>query len=309
MKNIYRGCLFLILLCFFLLPYVASDYYIALFFNVLMWIALTVSWVILSGYSGYISLAHSAFFGLGAYFMALTWSYLPYLLIIFLAGVLSGGFALAIGLPFLKVRGPYFVILTLGLTEFVKFIFVNLEIKLGGTVGRVLIQTPSLISLYYCLLIVSLASIVTAIWIKRSKFGVALLSIKEDEDTANSVGINTTLYKLLAFGISSFTPGMVGAILALRHSYIDPYTVFSPIISFQVIVMAFLGGVEKVHSAILGVVMLTFLSEALWVRYPHAYLIILGVIVIIVVKFMPLGMLHYVEVILKRKIHEFFTSS
>jgi len=310
-KKFYRGCLFLILLCLFLLPYVASDYYISFFLDLLMWIALTVSWIILSGYSGYISLAHSAFFGLGAYLMALAWSHLPYLLIVFLAGMLSAGFALAIGLPFLKVRGPYFVILTLGLTEFVKFVFVNLEIELGGTVGRLLMLTASLTSLYYCLLIVSLASVVTADLIKRSKFGVALLSIKEDEDTANSVGINTSLYKWLAFGISSFFPGMVGAILALRQSYIDPYTVFSPVVSFQVVVMAFLGGVEEVNGAILGAVMLTLLSEALWAGYPYTYLIILGVIVILVVRFMPLGLFHYVRLMLKRKekkTNEFFTS-
>ncbi len=83
---------------------------------------------------------------------------------------------------------------------------------------------------------------------------------------------------------------MVGAILALRRSYIDPYTVFSPIVSFEVIVMAFLGGIEDVEGALLGAVMLTLVSEALWARYPYYYMIILGTVVILMVKFLPMGL-------------------
>ncbi|MBW1921825.1 MAG: branched-chain amino acid ABC transporter permease, partial [Deltaproteobacteria bacterium] len=130
---------------------------------------------------------------------------------------------------------------------------------------------------------------------KNSRFGIGLFSIKEEEDAANSLGINTSIYKWLAFGISAFFPGMVGAILALRRSYIDPYTVFSPAVSFQVIVMAFLGGFEDVEGALLGAVVLTLVSEALWAQYPYYYMIILGAIVIFIVKFMPLGVLHPIK--------------
>lgn len=283
-----------------LVPAFASDYHVSVFMDLLMWIALTESWIILSGYTGYISLGHSAFFGLGAYFMAMTWTKIPYALGVFLAGCTCSAFAFAIGYPFLRVRGPYFVILTLGLMEFTKYLFINFEIKLGGTVGRILMMAPHLHTLYYSVLIVCIAAVAAAWFIKNSRFGTGLFSIKEDEDAASSLGINTSFYKWLSFGISAFFPGMIGAILALRRSYIDPYTVFSPVVSFQVIVMAFLGGIEDVEGALLGAVMLTLVSEALWANYPYTYMIILGAVVILMVKFMPLGIFFTIRKLLLR---------
>lgn len=284
------GAVGLVLIFLCLWPLLASDYYVSVFLDLLMWIALTASWIILSGYTGYISLGHAAFYGLGAYLMAMMWTQIPYVFVVILAGMFSAGFAFAIGFPFLRVRGPYFVILTLGLTEITKYIFINLEIKLGGTVGRILMMTPGLHTLYYSILVVTVMATATAYFVKNSRFGTGLFSIKEDEDAASALGINTSFYKWLAFGISASFPGMVGAVLALRRSYIDPYTVFSPIVSFQVIVMAFLGGLEDVEGAIVGAVILTLISEALWARYPYTYMIILGIVVILIVKFMPLGL-------------------
>ena len=284
------GAVGLVLIFLCLWPLLASDYYVSVFLDLLMWIALTESWIILSGYTGYISLGHAAFYGLGAYLMAMTWTQIPYVFAVILAGMFSAGFAFAVGFPFLRVRGPYFVILTLGLTEITKYIFINLEIKLGGTVGRILMMTPGLHTLYYSILVVTVMATATAYFVKNSRFGTGLFSIKEDEDAASALGINTSFYKWLAFGISASFPGMVGAVLALRRSYIDPYTVFSPIVSFQVIVMAFLGGLEDVEGAIVGAVILTLISEALWARYPYTYMIILGTVVILIVKLMPLGL-------------------
>jgi branched-chain amino acid transport system permease protein len=297
------GGLGLVILFLCLVPLVASDYHVSVFLDLMMWIALTESWIILSGYTGYISLGHSAFYGLGAYLMAMTWTHIPYGLGVILAGLLSAAFAFAIGFPFLRVRGPYFVILTLGLTEFTKFLFINLEIKLGGTVGRILMMTPDLPTLYYSILVVATMATGAAYLVKNSRFGIGLFSIKEDEDAANAMGINTSLYKWLAFGVTASFPGMVGAILALRRSYIDPYTVFSPIVSFQVIVMAFVGGLEDVEGAIVGAVILTLVSEALWAQYPYTYMIILGIIMVIFVKFMPLGLVFPVKrrLLMRRK--------
>lgn len=285
----------LVLLGICLLPLKASDYHVSVVLDILMWIALTESWIILSGYTGYISLGHSAFFGVGAYLMAMTVSSLPFALVVVMAGALSSAFAFAIGSPFLRIRGPYFVILTLGLTELTKYVFINLEIKLGGTVGRIIMVAPDLIVIYYSVLVVAVAATVTAYLAKNSRFGVALFSIKEDEDAANALGVNTSFYKLMAFGISAAIPGMIGAIVALRRSYIDPYTAFSPAISFQVIVMALLGGVEGIEGPVIGAVILTLISEILWAQYPYHYMIILGTIMILIVKFMPQGVVYPIK--------------
>ena len=287
-------------LCF--VPLAASDYHVSVVLDVLMWVALAESWIILSGYTGYISLGHSAFYGLGAYLMAMTVGDLPYGMLVIMAGLFSAAFAFAIGLPFLRIRGPYFVILTLGLTELTKYIVVNLEIKLGGTVGRVIMITPELTVLYFSILAVAVMATVAAYFAKNSRFGIGLFSIKEDEDAANALGVNTSRYKLLAFGISAAFPGMIGAIMALRRSYIDPYTVFSPMVSFQVIVMASLGGVEGIGGAMLGAILLTLVSEVLWAQYPYHYMIILGLIMIFVVKFLPQGVFHPLEEWMARRV-------
>jgi branched-chain amino acid transport system permease protein len=291
----------LLLIAICLLPLKASDYHVSVMLDILMWIALTESWIILSGYTGYISLGHSAFFGVGAYLMAMTVTKLPFQLVVVLGGALSSAFAFAIGLPFLRIRGPYFVILTLGLTELTKYVFINLEIKLGGTVGRIIMTAPDLIIIYYAVLVVAVAATVTAYFTKNSRFGVALFSIKEDEDAANALGVNTSFYKWMAFGISAAIPGMIGAIMALRHSYIDPYTAFDPMISFQVIVMAFLGGAEGIEGAMVGAIILTLISEILWAQYPYHYMIILGTVMIIIVKFMPQGLVFPLKQRLLRK--------
>ncbi len=290
-----------VVLALCLLPLAASDYHVSLVLDVLTWVALTESWVILSGYTGYISLGHSAFYGIGAYLMAMTATDLPYGLVVILAGLLSAAFAFAIGLPFLRIRGPYFVILTLGLTELTKYVFVNMEIKLGGTVGRVIMSAPDLVILYYSIMVITVVATIAAYLAKHSRFGTALLSIKEDEDAANALGVNTSMYKLLAFGLSAAFPGMIGAVLALRRSYIDPYTVFSPMVSFQVIVMASLGGIGSIEGAMLGAIILTLVSEALWAQYPYHYMIILGSVMIATVKFMPNGLFHPVEQWLERR--------
>lgn len=289
-RGLVAGPFVIAVLILALMPRWTSDYHVSVLLDVLMWVALTESWIILSGYSGYISLGHAAFFGLGAYFMAMTWPKLPFLLGIVIGGVLSSVFALVIGLIVFRVRGPYFVILTLGLTEFILHVVVNLEIKLGGTVGRILMAAPDLTTLYHAMLAVSAAAVVTAYLVKNSRFGAGLFSLKEDEEAASALGVNTTLHKWAAYVISAFFPGVVGAIMALRHSYIDPYNAFDPMVSFQVIVMAFLGGMEEVEGAIGGAVLLTLVSEALWASYPYYYMIMIGMIMIVTVKFMPLGL-------------------
>lgn len=285
-----------------ILPFFISDYIVSVLLNILMWIALTESWMILSGYTGYISLGHAAFFGVGAYIMALLWRKLPFFAIVPLGGLSSMFLAFAIGFPCLRIRGPYFVILTLGLSEFTKYLFINWEVNVSGTVGRILMGAPDLHIFYYSMLVIAGLGVAVASWIRSSRFGVGLRSIKEDEEAAESLGINTSVYKWLAFGISAFFPGLVGSVMALRWTYIDPYTVFNPIVSFQIIVIAFLGGVTEVEGPLLGAIVLTLISEVLWAKYPYYYMIILGVILIILVYFIPTGILEPLKGLIKSRV-------
>jgi branched-chain amino acid transport system permease protein len=172
-----------------------------------------------------------------------------------------------------------------------KYLFINWEVNVSGTVGRILMGAPDLHTLYNSMLVIAGLGVGAAWWIRNSRFGAGLRSIKEDEEASESLGINTSFYKWIAFSISAFFPGLVGSVMALRWTYIDPYTVFNPILSFQIIVIAFLGGVTEVKGPILGAVALTLISEVLWARYPYYYMIILGAILIILVYFIPSGIL------------------
>ncbi len=257
--------------------------------QLLGWIALTSSWVAFSGMTGYISLGHAVFYGLGGYTMALLWMVWPLWAILPLAGLVAAVLAAVAGLPSLRVRGPYFVILTFGLAEFVKYVVVATESALGSS-GRLLIGTPATGTLYYLMLGLAVAAVGLTIWIGRSRLGVALRAIREDETAAATLGVPTTRAKLIAFVLSAVIPGMVGAVAALRTTYFEPMHLFSPMTSFTIVTMAIIGGSDKPAGPILGAAFIMLLSETLWSRAPELYMVILGVLLIIFVLSAPGGL-------------------
>ena len=273
------------------IPLYASGYYISVLITILMYAILAMSWIILSGYAGYISLAVAAFFGLGAYMTVLFWPVLPFPVLIIMGGLVSMIFALLIGFPCLRIRGPYFIILTLGLSELVKHVFEIYETHVRGMMGTILMGAPATEVFYYSLLVIAIITAVTAHVIKNSKFGLGLFSIKGDEEAAEAMGVNTTRYKLFAFAISALFMGFTGAVMALRWTYIDPSVAFNPLITFQVTIMAILGGWEDFRGPVLGAAILILISEAFGITYPYHYMVLLGITLILLIKFLPMGLL------------------
>jgi len=208
--------------------------------GLLMWIALTQSWSLLSGLTGYISLGHVVFYGLGAYLAALSWGHLPLWAVLALAGAGNFAFATAISLPVLRVRGPYFVILTFGLAELVKFSVMAIESALGEY-GRLLFDVPSMATLYWLMLGFAVIATAATQLILSTRLGQGLIAIREDEETAETVGVPVTIYKSLAFGLSAAIPGVVGALMMLRTTYFEPQQVFDPIVSFTIVSIAIIG--------------------------------------------------------------------
>ena len=269
-------------------PYFGSAYVIGLTLTLLMWIALTQSWVILSAMTGYISLGHAVFFGVGAYVMVLCFNTLPFLIAVILAGLVGFSFAFLVGYPCLRVRGPYFVILTFGLAELVKFIVINVEAGLGKF-GRLLLGAPGLETLYYLILALAAISIAITYYVRRSRFGAGLRAIREDEEAAETLGIDVARFKVLAFAISATVPSMVGAVMILRNSYFEPLDVFNPVTSFTIVSMAIIGGGDDVPGPIYGALGLVLLQELLWANWPEVYMIILGVLLVTFVLRLPEG--------------------
>ena len=270
------------------LPLLAGDYYQGVGFQLLMWIALTQSWVLLSGFTGYISLGHAVFYGLGGYLTVLTWHIVPLPLAIPLSGLVAALFASLIGYPVMRVRGPYFVILTFGLAELVKYIVINVEAALGKF-GRLMMGAPGLSTLYWAMLALALAATLLVVLVGRSRFGAGLRAIREDEPAAETVGVPTARYKLAAYALSAAIPGMVGGLAALRTSYFEPQQIFSPTISFTVVTMAMIGGSDRARGPLMGALFLVLLSELLWANLAELYMIILGLLLIGFVLFAPSG--------------------
>jgi branched-chain amino acid transport system permease protein len=271
------------------LPLTLSTYSLGIGLDLLMWIALAESWAMFSGLSGYVSLGHAVFYGVGAYVTVLLWQVLPLWLSVPLGGLAAALLALVLGWPCLRVRGPYFVILTLGISEFVKYVVVSAEAALGRN-GRLLIGTPSLAVLFVAMLALAVLSMALLQIVRSSRLGAGLLAIREDEVAAEAIGVNATILKLTAFVLSALIPGMVGGLMILRTTYFEPMQSFSPTTSFTIVTIAILGGSDEVAGPLLGSLFLVLLSELLWTRAPEIYMIILGVLLIAFVLFVPEGL-------------------
>lgn len=270
------------------IPFISDLYGLGVAFQLLMWIALTESWIILSGMTGYISLGHVVFFGLGAYFTVLTWQACPLYVALPLAGVLSFAFAVLVGWPVLRVRGPYFVILTFGLAELVKYIAIKAEAAIGEF-ERLLFGVPDLETLYWIMLVLAVVATAMAHAARMTRFGQGLLAIREDEEAAATVGVPVVRYKILAYGLSALIPGTVGGVAALRTTYFEPSAAFDPMVSFSVLTMAIIGGSDDARGPLLGAAFFTLLSELLWAKAPEIYLILLGAALIAFVLILPEG--------------------
>lgn len=268
-----------------------------------MYILLTVSWTIFSGPSGYMSLATAAFYGVGIYTSALlspnTGPLLPLPLVIIIAGIISFILGLAVGALTLRLRGIYFAIFTFGLVLLIQRFLLWLEMTVMSTRGRLLNPVDDN-TIYYIMLAICVVTLLTAYFIRRSKFGLALLSIGENEEAASHIGINVTLVKVVTFAITAVFMGAAGAIMAPKLIYIDPYEAFNILISFVPVVMAIFGGLGQFYGPILGATVFAYVQE--WLRtsdFSEYYLVIFGGLLVIAIAFMPSGLVGVIQKLIK----------
>ncbi|MBX9991143.1 MAG: branched-chain amino acid ABC transporter permease [Phreatobacter oligotrophus] len=277
------------------LPLVAGSYWMALLVNVLMYAVLATAWALFSGPTHYVSLATAAFFGLGAYTMAFLGEKLPLALVYPVAALIGAVIATIVGLSTLRLSGVYFVIFTFGLAELVRQLVTWAEAKYGGTVGRFVFIEVTQQGIYWMLLGMLVLVLLTGFLVQRSRLGWALKAIGEDETVARHAGIDTTVSKVAVFVISATFMTVVGAIMAPRWTYIDPSIAFNPIISFQVLIMALLGGAARLYGPILGVVPLAILFEILQANFPNSFSILLGLAFLVIVYFVPSGIVGLID--------------
>lgn len=288
-KGLYLVFLFLIFMLMVIMPSHVSPYTIILLSSIFMYIVLTVSWALFSGPTHYISLASAAFFGIGIYVSAILGDKLPLLVVIGFGGFISFLLALLVGLSSLRLRGMYFTIFTFGLSELIRHSVLWWEVNKTGTVGRWVIAVDHT-TVYYVMLSILLITLVVTSMIKYSKYGLALSSIGESEEAAEHIGINVDALKIIIFALGTFFMGATGAIMATRWSYIDPSIAFNPLFSFMPVLMAIFGGMGQILGQALGAAVLTLLADLLLTKLPYYYMLLYGVILVIVILFLPSGL-------------------
>ncbi|MDH4135281.1 MAG: branched-chain amino acid ABC transporter permease [Anaerolineae bacterium] len=293
------GLLLIILVLLATLSLYASAYTVILLTSILMYIVLTVSWVIFSGPTGYISLAPAAFFGVGIYTSAILGKELPLPIVIFIGGLASFCLALLVGALTLRLRGIYFAIFTFGLVELIKHLLLWYEINMTGTRGRFVIVVDNN-TIYYVMFIILVILLLTAYFIRRSKFGLALRSIGEYEDAAAHTGVNVNALKTITFAVSAVFVGAAGAIMATRWTYIDPYIAFNPLFSFMPVLMAIFGGMGQFYGPILGAAIFAYLEEILLTKFPYYYMLIFGTILVVTILYLPEGLVGLVQKLRRR---------
>lgn len=284
-----------------LLPYITwtnYNYSLHLLLYAFLYISMASSWNILGGYTGYISLGHNVFFAVGGYLSGVLLLY--YGISPFLTWPLAGLLALLVGFGFgfitLRIRrGPAFIISTIALLMMVRIMFDNWE-YIGGSNG---ISLPLMdlpvemvkIPFYYAFLILAVVTVYSSYWIKHAKFGLGLMAISQDEIKAESAGIPTSFYKILAFAISGFFVGIAGAFWGQYLTYMRPNIFLIILIAANLVLMSILGGRGTVAGPVLGAVILIAVNEFFLSYFGGNELNIVGtgIIMLIVLLFFPLG--------------------
>ena len=293
MKRLALGALVAVLLALAVYPVLGTGYGTRSVLQIFMWIALAGSWNIISGLTGYVSFGHVAFFGAGAYTagILITSSGWSWPLAALAGGVAAAVLALGIGGPCLRLKGPYFAIAMLGLNEVLRALVSYFEGLTGGGNGLSLPTLDATVPVYYAMGLTAVAVTVGARLIIGSRFGLRLMTIREDEVAAEALGIPTFRHKLVAFLLSAIGPGIAGALTARDQGYIEPLSVFPLATTITMIVMALFGGKGTVWGPVLGAAVLFVAQELVWARYPYVHPLLFGAIIIAVVLVMPRGVL------------------
>jgi branched-chain amino acid transport system permease protein len=271
----------------------------------LLFAAAATGWNIFAGYTGYIALGHAAYFGLGAYALAIMcqkWNipggYIPFLLVP-VAGLVAAVFAVPLGWISLRVRRHTFVVITIAIFFIMQLLTYNLRGITSGSAGLSLpipLDWSSdffNIPFYYVAFVVLLIAIVISWWVRNSKYGLGLLAIRDDEDRALGLGVKTGPSKLVAFVISALIVGMVGAIWAYFIEAVYPPTVFDATFDVAVVLMAYLGGLGTLAGPILGAFILEPAQQYFTLQYGQNgyYLIIYGALFLVIMLLLPRGII------------------
>ena len=285
-----------------MLPVVVNGYWLSILVNMLMYTALATSWALFSGPTHYIALSTAAFFGIGGYLVGSGMSDFDqgFWTMVLIAPIVATALAALIGLVTLRLSGVYFVIFTLGLAELVRNLVSWVQNNFMGSRGLYVLTDLTEEHIYWMLLAITAVVFLFGWQLGRSRLGFALRILGNDEQVAQHVGINTARSKVILFMTTGFFAALIGAVVAPRYYYIEPNVVFSPELSFIVVIMALLGGTHRLWGPMLGVIPFTILWEVVTVSFPNATTMVLGLAFLVIVYFVPNGIVGLMEKLMKR---------
>lgn len=262
------------------------------FTQLFMLITLASNWNLTGGFTGYVDFGHAVFFGLGAYGTGIMMAKagLPFVPALIIGAIVAAVFALIIGSATLRLKGPYFSIAMLGTFVAMREIVRILRPITGGGTGLTLPPYLNRPLFYYVTLILAILVVAFVWWlIKRTEFGATLIAIREDEVGAEMRGINTTLHKTTIFMIAALLTGIVGGLWAYQNTFIDPDVVFFESRTVELVMMVMLGGLGTVAGPVVGATLIYWLRDILWSNLLQYHLIAQGVLLILIVLFVPEG--------------------
>jgi branched-chain amino acid transport system permease protein len=279
--------------------FIRNNYQLQVLFRITLFAALGLAWNLVGGYAGQLSLGHAAFFGVGAYGLALfSQLSLPLWLCLLLAATVSTLVAGVIGVIAFRLRGPYFTLATIAFGEVLRLIATNLDVT-GGAIG---LTMPGLFhgrtfwrQFYLASVALTVIAFVANYWVSRSRFGYYLMAIREDEDTASAVGINTARCKLWSLLLSAFLTALAGALYASAFQFIVPDSVLTLEISVQIAIITMLGGAGTLLGPIVGAALLLSAQEVFKNQFRESHLLIYGILIVVVVLFLPEGIVGGLE--------------
>jgi branched-chain amino acid transport system permease protein len=281
------------------LPHIASAYAASVIFILLVYVGYAEGWNIMSGLTGYVNFGYSLFAGIAGYTsVILIIDYGLWWPIAWVIGGISASIvAFMLGMVMLRLRGSYFAIGMLALLLGIQLLFTSKYLSpiTRGGYGLPFIEPMSFNAMYYSACVIALVSIFTTYKIITSRFGARLLAIREDEEAAESVGINATANKITAFCISAFFGGLMAGVHVAFQNYIEPHSAFNIHWTIVPIVMVLLGGPGSVWGPVIGAVILTFVEEFLWSYFTQAYMMIYGVVMVLLVLLMPGGIIEWLK--------------
>ncbi len=282
---------------------VKNSFFLHVCILILLWTVLGAAWNVLGGFAGQVSFGHAAFFAVGAYTTIILylrgglapWWGIP------LGGLAAALVSLPIGLLCFRLRGPYFSLATLAVAEIVKLVALNWESVTAGSVGYLITTLPPLrffgrsvnweakTPFYAAAGALAAAALLVTAWLRGSRLGAYLAAIRENEDAAEAVGIDTVRAKVVTLALSAFLAGLGGGFYAFYFRYVDPDAVAGIPLSMEMVFIAVVGGLGTVGGPLIGAVFLTAVAELMRARFAAGHLVFYGLFMMLVIRYMPEG--------------------